>query len=203
MEIRAIDKHDKILIRAVADVHVLTFKGFFLTFMGKGFLNVMYECYCEHSDSGLIGAFDDNNLLLGFLAYSEDMSGLYKYMLRKKLFVFAWYSFLAFIKEPKIFIRLLRALGKPSESKRDERYVELSSIGVRPEYNSLGIGTQLITYLKQMPGIDKYKYISLETDAVDNDRTNLFYKKNGFVLFRVYFTAENRKMNEYHWEIFK
>ncbi|KXU16623.1 hypothetical protein SORDD17_00170 [Streptococcus oralis] len=39
--------------------------------------------------------------------------------------------------------------------------------------------------------------MKLETDAVNNDRVNHFYEKNGFQLHREFTTAEGRKMNEY------
>lgn len=187
------------VIDEVADIHISTFSGFFLTFMGRGFLKVMYESYCEYDKAGIIGMFDENERLVGFLSYSGDMSGLYKYMIKKKLPLFAGYSISAFFRKPKIFIRLLRAFLKPGESKRDEDYIELSSIGVKPEYKAMGIGTQLIDYLKELVDFKEYKYINLETDAVNNEKVNSFYKKNGFVLTRTYETAEQRKMNEYRF----
>ena len=45
----------------------------------------------------------------------------------------------------------------------------------------------------------KYAYITLETDAVDNEEVNRFYQKNGFTLARTYETREGRKMNEYRY----
>ena len=63
----------------------------------------------------------------------------------------------------------------------------------------MGIGTQLIDYLKELVDFKEYKYINLETDAVNNEKVNSFYKKNGFVLTRTYETAEQRKMNEYRF----
>lgn len=198
MKIKNINKDDNIAVDEIVDIHIATFTGFFLTFMGKGFLRVMYGCYCTHNESGLVGAFDDDNLL-GFLAYSKNMSGLYKHMLKNKFLSFIWYSLLAFLRKPKIFLRLFRALLKPSESNRNEKYIEISSIGVKPAYKSKGIGTQLIDYIKKTSDLSKYKYINLETDAVDNDDVNEFYVKNGFELSRTYLTAEGRKMNEYRW----
>lgn len=199
MEIRKILKGNKVDLNSVTDIHLATFKGFFLTFMGRGFLRVMYKCYCEHGKSGLIGAFNEENELIGFLAYSGDMSGLYKYMIKNKLVLFAWYSLLAFFRKPKIFMRLVRAFLKPSESKRSEKYIELSSIGVKPDCKSKGIGTSLINHLKGIVDFSEYKYINLETDAVNNDSANSFYKKNGFILARTFQTTEKREMNEYHW----
>ena len=97
-------------------------------------------------------------------------------------------------------MRLIRAFLKPGESRREENYVELASIGVNPNIKSKGVGTQLISHLKELVDFEKYAYISLETDAVNNEGANHFYQKNGFVLEREYETHEGRKMNEYRWK---
>lgn len=196
LEIRLLDASEKQLLQQVVTIHLETFQGFFLTFMGRGFLTQMYRSYCKHNDSGLYVAFQ-NERPIGFLAFSANLSGLYKYMIKTRLFPFAWYSIGAFFRKPKIFMRLLRAFLKPSESKRAEKYVELASIGVAPEAKEQGIGSELISRLVEDTDFDRYAYITLETDAEDNEIANRFYFKNGFSLARTYFTAEGRKMNEY------
>ena len=92
--IKEIDRKDKETLRRLVYIHMQTFSGFFLTFMGKGFLKNMYQCYCRHEDSNLLGAFNADGEIVGFLAYSKNMSGLYKYMIKRKLIPFAWYSLL-------------------------------------------------------------------------------------------------------------
>lgn len=182
----------------IVDIHMKTFVGFFLTFLGKGFLMYLYRGFIEHKDSNVIGAFD-GDILVGFLAYSEDISGFYKYLIRKRLLPFAFYSVLAFFRKPGIMIRLLRAFTYSKSSKRKETYVELSSIGVLPEAKNKGIGTMLIDTLKKNIDNDRFSYIKLETDRLNNDAVNAFYVKNGFVLNRSYTTKEGREMNEYYF----
>ncbi len=200
MQIRNISNSDKETINDIVSIHLDTFKGFFLTFMGRGFLRLMYRSYVEHNSSGVLVAFEDEKPI-GFLAYSGDLSGLYKYMIKKRLIPFAWYSLGAFFRKPTVFMRLIRAFLKPGETKRIEKYVELASIGVAPEIKSKGVGSQLIDTLKASVNFDEYSYITLETDAVNNDAANHFYKKNGFVLEREFETNEGRKMFEYRWSI--
>ncbi len=62
-----------------------------------------------------------------------------------------------------------------------------------------GIGTSLIDYLKSIVDFNVYAFINLETDADNNESVNQFYKKNGFVIYRTYITAEGRRMYEYHY----
>lgn len=199
MTIRRVENSEKNLINEVVEIHLKTFPGFFLTFMGKGFLRELYMSYCKHELSGLLVALDEEGHPIGFLAYSENVSALYKFMLKKKLAVFAWYSLGAFIRKPKIFMRLVRAFLKPKESKRTEEYIELASIGVMPESKGQGVGSSLVDKLKEIAKNTSCKYIALETDAENNDGANRFYVKNGFVLNSTFETHEKRKMNEYRF----
>lgn len=198
MQIKEILSTDKDAIKETVKIHLATFQGFFLTFMGRGFLTQMYKSYCDHDSSGILAAYDGDRML-GFVAYSGDMSGLYKFMIKKRLVAFAWYSLGAFFRRPAAFFRIIRAFLKPGESKREEDYMELSSIGVSPEVKSKGVGSLLVDALKQHTDFTKYAYINLETDAENNEAANRFYVKNGFVLKREYSTAEGRKMNEYRF----
>lgn len=199
VHIRKIGKQDTPAVEAVVQIHLDTFQGFFLTFMGRGFLRQLYHSYCEHETSGLLGAFDEQENLVGFLAYSSALSGLYKHMIKKRLIPFAWYAFGAFLRKPKVFMRLVRAFLKPGESHREEAYVELASIGVDPIAKGKGVGSLLIDDLKQRVDFNTFAYINLETDAADNEAANGFYKKNGFVLHRSFQTHEGREMNEYRF----
>lgn len=198
VEIRDVQSDENNSINDIVTIHLNTFTGFFLTFMGRGFLNQMYRSYCDHNDSGLLVAEEDGKIV-GFLAYSSDFSGLYKHMIKTRLFPFAFYSLGAFFRRPSAFMHIIRAFLKPSEANREERYVELSSIGVDPQIKSRGVGSMLIDKLKQMVNFNKFAYITLETDAVNNDGAIHFYEKNGFIQEKMFETEEGRKMFEYRY----
>ena len=196
--VREVKSEEKKLINDIVTIHLNTFTGFFLTFMGRGFLNQMYRSYCDHDKSGLLVA-EEYGKAVGFLAYSGNFSGLYKFMIKTRLIPFGWYSVGAFFKRPSAFMHIIKAFLKPSEVKRKEIYVELSSIGVDPTIKSKGVGSLLIDELKKIVDFEKFAYITLETDAVNNDGTIHFYEKNGFVKERMYETDEGRKMFEYRF----
>lgn len=185
-------------IDEIVNIHMKSFSGFFLTFLGKGFLKQLYKGFLEEKNSGLIVAFDENKKVLGFLAYSSDLSEFYKYLIKKHLISFAWYGMIGFFRNPKIFFRLIRAFSYSGEAKRNEKYIELSSIGVFPTNENIGVGSRMIDYLKNLD-FKEYQYIKLETDAIDNERANCFYKKNKFILDHSYSTPEGRIMNEYRF----
>lgn len=197
--IREVKSDEKKIIDEIVTIHLNTFTGFFLTFMGRGFLRQMYQSYCDHEESGLLVAEGDGKTV-GFLAYSSDFSGLYKFMIKTRLVQFGWYSMGAFFRRPSAFLHIVKAFLKPSEVKRKEKYVELSSIGVDPNVKSKGVGSKLIEKLKKLVDFEEYAYITLETDAVNNEGAIHFYEKNGFIRERMFVTDEGRKMYEYRFE---
>ncbi|WP_165062712.1 N-acetyltransferase [Adlercreutzia sp. ZJ154] len=198
VEVREIRSDERGKIGEIVAIHLEAFPGFFLTFMGNGFLRQLYSSYCDHADSGLLVAEKDGKLL-GFLAFSTNYSEFFKYMIRTRLVAFAWYSVGALIRRPSAFARIAAAFLKPSEVKREEKYVELSSIGVSPAFNSRGIGSRLIDELKNRTDFNLYDYITLETDSIDNDAAIHFYEKNGFVKHREFYSNKNRKMIEFRF----
>ena len=197
--IREVKSDEKKIIDEIVTIHLNTFTGFFLTFMGRGFLRQMYQSYCDHEESGLLVAEGDGKTV-GFLAYSSDFSGVYKFMIKTRLVQFGWYSMGAFFRRPSAFLHIIKAFLKPSEVKRKEKYVELSSIGVDPNVKSKGVGSKLIEKLKKLVDFEEYAYITLETDAVNNEGAIHFYEKNGFIRERMFVTDEGRKMYEYRFE---
>lgn len=193
-----IGNSEKEKIIDIVDLHRKAFPSFFLTQLGTSFLKTLYLGYVEDSESGIIVAEKDG-LLLGFIAFSKDYSGFFKRILRRYFLRFALSSMIAAIRHPQFIKRLLGAFSKSEEVEKKDRYVELASICVNPESEGQGIGTELVKYLISTIDLNYYKYISLETDAENNEKANGFYLKNGFILSRQYVTSEGRKMNEYRY----
>ena len=185
-------------IRKLSRLHVRAFPDFFLTQLGVSFLDALYKGYLSDERSGIIVA-ENNGKLVGFIAYSYDYPNFYKGLIKNHLFRFAFCSLGAAIRHPSFIKRLLGAFKKSDSVVKSEKYVELASICVDPKMGKHGIGSKLIDHLKGMVDFDKYAYINLETDAVNNDDVNRFYVKNGFKLARSYFSSEGRKMNEYRF----
>lgn len=184
----------------IAGIHDVVFPDFFLTQLGKSFLTTLYQGYIEDDESGIIVAESENSKqILGFIAYSKDYSRFYSELKKNHLLEFALCSVGVALRHPSFIKRLLGAFKKSDEVKRTEKYVELASIGVYSTNQGKGIGGQLVDYLISIVDFDKYEYISLETDAVNNKTANDFYQKKEFKLAREYTTAEGRRMNEYHY----
>lgn len=187
-------------IPQVVDIHLATFPGFFLTFLGPGFLRLLYQGFLDHDDSQLLLATDeDTGDIMGFAAWSFNISGLYRRLLKTRLLPLSWYAFLGFIKKPSAFFRLLRALKQPADSSRDTAYATLSSIGTHPNYKRRGVGSSLLSAIKDSLDPGKVSYLMLETDAKDNEAGQLFYQNNGFTLAGRRTTPEGRQMLEYRF----
>lgn len=185
-------------VKSIAELHKKAFPAFFLTQLGLPFLRTLYAGYLEDPDSGIIVA-EENNQLIGFIAYSNDYPRFYKGLMKNHLLKFALCSVCAAIRHPSFIKRLLGAFKKSESVVKNERYVELASICVDPKIESRGVGSSLIDFLKNIVDFNTYAYINLETDADENEVANRFYLKNGFKLERVFATAEGRRMNEYRY----
>lgn len=196
--IRNMTASEQASIRKLSRLHSRAFPDFFLTQLGVGFLDALYKGYLEDERSGIIVA-EDNGRLAGFIAYSYDYPNFYKGLIKHHLLKFALCSAGAAIRHPSFIKRLLGAFKKSDSVVKNEKYVELASICVEPKMGKKGIGSKLIDHLKGMVDFEKYAYINLETDAVNNDPVNRFYVKNGFKLAGSYYSAEGRKMNEYRF----
>jgi len=192
---------DPALAANISRIHLGAFPNFFLTFLGNGFLKCFYKGFITHDSSSIIGAFDDSDILIGFVAYSENISQFYKYLLKKNVIQLVWYSAAASIRKPTAVFRLFRALTYSEKSFRDEPYIKLQSIGVLPEACNQGAGTLLINAMMNEIKLKQFTYVELETDKFNNEATNKFYVRNGFRLFRSFVTPEGREMNVYRFEL--
>ena len=196
--IRELNSTDKEYIRELAALHRRAFPDFFLTQLGEPFLQVLYKGYLEDRQSGIIVA-EENNNIIGFIAYSYDYPGFYKGLLKRKIVQFAWHSFWAAVRRPSFIKRLLGAFKKSETVVKNERYVELASICVDPHVERMGIGSKLIDYLKNKVDYKTYSYINLETDEKNNENAIKFYEKNGFIKERQFVTPEGRSMIEFRY----
>ncbi len=198
MEIqKAKDFHE---VEQIVAVHLSSFPSFFLTSLGKGFLKYLYKGFMLHPDSGILVAKEESRVV-GFLAYSTELSKFYAFILRRYFFPFTWYGFLGVIRSPKSVLRIIRALTYPSAKKTDEKYIEISSIAVDLNVQAKGIGSELIKHLYEMFKDSEFQVIRLETDAENNEAANTFYQKNGFEIEQVSTSPEGRRMNHYSKEV--
>lgn len=185
----------------IVKIHMESFQGFFLTFLGERFLSLYYKRVI-HSDKTIKLVYLENNEVKGFIIGIMNPSGFYSTLLRQDWFRFGFASVPAIFKKPKSFFRLMRALTKPYTTPKNSNVAELSSIAVMPNAQDKGIGTQLIKTFIDNVKSHSVTAIYLTTDNSNNEAVNAFYQKIGFKLKRVFETPEKRVMNEYWFEVF-
>jgi len=183
-------------IEKVVGVHLRSFPGFFLSFLGPQFLHLYYESIVDYEQA--VGyVYVEDGQVLGFVCGTAGTSGFYSYLLRTHLLRFAIAALGAAIRKPSIVPRLARALRYPSQTSRREDSATLTSIAVDPAHQNRGIGAELVgAFLREMRrrGI---RAVYLTTDREYNDQVNAFYLAMGFVVHRTYVTPEGRAMNKY------
>ena len=178
-------------------LHLKSFKGFFLTFLGFKFLRMLYESIL--TDASGIGflAENANQKIIGFVIGSTQPGGLYGRLLRRSWFKFGLAALPAFLRSPAILPRLLRAFSMPSQPLPAPNCATLMSIAVDPACQGSGVGGLLVSAFLEEARQRGLTWVNLTTDAENNAAVNRFYQANGFTLHRTYTTPEGRGMNEY------
>ena len=185
-------------VPVVVDVHLQSFPGFFLSFLGPRFLRLLYDSIVHH-ERGAAFVYLDNGEVAGFVAGVANPSGFYRALIKHRLPAFMWAAMGAAVRRPQIIPRLLRALLYPSQTPTGESIGTLMSIGTRPNCQGRGIGKQLVdAFLAEMRRRN-VRCVNLTTDRDNNDEVNAFYQRLGFRLARSYETPEHRHMNEYEY----
>lgn len=193
MPIRPMEARD---VPAVVRIHVESFTGFFLSFLGPKFLALFYEGVRTHPQGvALVSGSPDG--IDGFVVGVTDQSGFYRRLVRSRVHRFAWASLGAAVRRPRIVPRLVRALRQSRLSERSAAPACLMSIAVRPGVSGKGTGRDLVQAFNEALAGRGVAAYCLTTDRDGNERVNQFYLKLGFRLADTFVTPEGRAMNEY------
>jgi ribosomal protein S18 acetylase RimI-like enzyme len=189
-------------LKTVVRIHLSSFPGFFLSFLGPRFLELFYRSFLE--DPAGIGfvVTDENGYILGSVVGPLVPEGYFKRLLKRRWWKFCLASSSAIARRPWIISRLLRALwyrGDAPESDNVPRAL-LSSIAVAPEAQGRGVGQALVEAwlfeVRRRGGQGAF----LTTDAEGNDAVNAFYLRQRWKLDSFYTTAQGRCMNRYIYD---
>jgi len=162
----------------VASLHISGIPTGFISSLGREFVAALYEAIAEDKNSfGFVAIEEDK--VLGFVAFSTNLSKLYKYVAFKKGFKFAFV-----LSKRMLSLWVIRKvwdnLFYPSKMKKmDLPDAELLSIAVASDGRGRGIAKQLADAGFEecrKRGIDNVKVLV----AADNEAANKLYKKCGF-----------------------
>ncbi len=185
------------LVNVVA-VHEAAFPGFFLTTLGRGFLQALYTGFSQAADGLLLVACDDERLL-GFVAGTTAPEHFYRRLLLSRGIVLAGRATGAALRRPtRVIPRLARALIYRGEKPADlPNAALLASIGVDPASGGSGVGGALVEAFCQAATAAGREQVYLTTDRDDNERVQKFYARVGFTLIDSITRADGRAMQRY------
>ncbi|MEP6892297.1 MAG: hypothetical protein ABI927_00830 [Gaiellaceae bacterium] len=130
-------------VEAVVEIHLRTFPGFFLSFLGHDFLALLYPSI-RVAPEGVVLVATDGEGIQGFAAGVTSQESFYRRLVRRHWWGFAMSALGAVIRRPSVIPRLLRALRRPSESGQSATAAALMSIGASPESEGKGIGSLIL-----------------------------------------------------------
>lgn len=183
-------------VDAIVGIHLLSFPGFFLTFLGADFLCLLYSGLLKDRE-GILLVADQAGSLGGIVAGVTRQSGFYGRLLKGQKWRFAAAAVGALVRRPSIAGRLLRALKRPKEASEASEEACLMSIAVAPQAAGRGLGAALVWAFCEELRVRSVSRFCLTTDRDENGEVNAFYARLGFELARTFTTPEGRRMNEY------
>jgi ribosomal protein S18 acetylase RimI-like enzyme len=185
----------------VVAIHLESFPGFFLSFLGPRFLSLYYSGICKVPEGIAFVYLGKSGLSEGFVAGSSNPRGFYSRLLKCDWRKFAVASLGALVKKPAIINRLARAVFHPSKNPVGVDVAGLFSIGVQPTLQGTGAGKELVNAFLNEAAQRGCARVFLTTDRDNNNAVNGFYQKLGFRIERQFVTPEDRRMNEYWIDI--
>ena len=197
-----IAKISKEHVKEVVDIHMRSFPGFFLTFLGPGFLRVFYSALVDIPEGiGFVAKDSETKQILGIVSGTTIPEGFFKKLLKQRWWAFGMASINAVLRRPAIVLRLFSALffrGEPPEQVHQRAL--LCSIATIPEARGRKIGRTLmdswLNEIKRLGSTGAY----LKTDAEDNDPVKRFYLNYGWKLKDTFRTSQGRGMNRYIYD---
>lgn len=184
-------------VNQVVAVHLSSFPGFFLSFLGSRFLSLFYSGICTAPEGIAFVYLNDAGAPAGFVAGTSNPGGFYSRLLKRDWLKFALASIVPVLKKPSVIWRVARAVSHPSDNPIGDDVAGLFSIGVLPELQGTGAGKKLVHAFLDEAKQRGCKRVFLTTDRDNNEAVNSFYEKLGFVIERQFVTPEGRRMNEY------
>src|SRR5665213_2187601 len=162
---------------AAGQLHAEQITGGFLAFLGSGFLTRLYRRVCRSSSSFLLVA-EDGGRVVGFVAGSIDVPGLYRAFVLRDGLAAAFDALGPLLRGWRRAFETLR--HGSSDGAGAGRGVELLAIAVDPSHRGRGIGEELVAaFLRQAAA--SHAHAAYVVVAADNVRAVGLYRRAGFV----------------------
>ncbi len=181
----------------VLTVHLQSFPGFFLSFLGPRFLREFYRSFLDDPAGMAFVAVDEQGRVQGVVAGPQSPDGYFRRLLKRRWWAFCLASTGAVLRRPTIVPRLFRAVFYRGEAPSGPPRALLSSIAVAPSAQGQGVGRLLVNAWVAEARRRGCTGCFLTTDRDGNDAVNTFYQRLGWRLADSYATPQGRQMNRY------
>jgi len=178
----------------LTQIHLAAFKDFFLTTLGKKFLNTYYYSCLKSAESISVCAVDENDQIIAFSMGCIHAKGFHNRLIKQNLLQFMLEAIIILFSKPGALWRLAKNMEKNKIKNDNGNYAELLSIAVSPVAKGSGIGKQLIAQFEADAKVKGCIKVALTTDYYNNDDVIAFYKKSGYKVFYEFTTYPKRRM---------
>jgi len=185
-----VEKAKEVHIPGMAQCHIKSFPGYFMTEMGHHWLCALYRFFIKHNEGICHVAVDAEDEVVG-LAIGGDPH-IREEFLNSALFRYPYIIFWKFLSKRIVRRVLLQELagklkrkctaphsGETTASRNGIRSGNLLSICVLPNCQGTGVGGKLIESFQLTCKAEGYQRITLYVDK-ENSRAVAFYKKHGW-----------------------
>jgi len=176
----------------IAEIHLKSFNDFFLSSLGKRFLETFYKACIKNPAAIAVVCTTEEGVTTGFALISLKSKGFYRNILVNNFFAFSMEAARLMFSRPRALLRLALNLSKSGSDAGDA--AELLSIASLPEYGGKGVGKLLIETIENKLKDHQRKAITLTTDYHDNDKVIGFYQSRGFEIDSDFVTYPRRRM---------
>ena len=164
----------------VATLHIQAISTGFISSLGSAFVTALYESIAAAPTSfGFVVI--ENDKLVGFAAFTSNLSALYKSVLYKHGVRFAFLLAAKLISARRIKSLFETLLYPKKTTQGGGPAAEILAICVRPENRGQGLAEQLIR-----KGLERYRQMGIDNAkvlvAAENAPANKLYQKCGFHL---------------------
>lgn len=182
-------------LQEIIEIHLKAFPNFFLSGLGRSFLNTYYGCCFSSEKAFILTAINKNSeKVVGFGVACYQSKGFHKHLILNNSRVFIFQGLKLFFSKPRALLRLFKNLVKGNDFNDNFNYAEILSIAVTPDFKGIGVGKNLLREIEKRVKNNNIKTITLTTDLEFNNKVLKFYDKCGYKIFYEFLSYPKRKM---------
>lgn len=176
----------------IAEIHLKSFKDFFLSTLGHRFLKTFYKACIKSPGAVTVVCCSPDGEITGFALASASAKNFYRKLLIKNALAFFAEAIILLFSKPRALLRLALNLSKSGDDSTD--MAELLSIASLPAHKGKGVGKILIQSIEERLIKINAPGITLTTDFYENEDVIRFYMGNGFSATGEFIAYPGRKM---------